>query len=141
MLEYTLIHPDILSALAGAGHGSRILIADGHYPVSTGVHPRATRVHLNLRPDLPLVTDVLAVLLDAIPIEAALVMAPPLDLVAPEIFTEFHQRLDPLPVPIDGLDRFDFYEAARGADLCLAIATGDRRTYANLLLTIGVRST
>lgn len=140
MLDYRLTHPNILSALAGAGHGSRILIADGHYPVNTGVHPSATHVYLNLRPDVPLVTDVLSVLLDAIPIEAALVMAPPRDLTAPDIFTEFHERLDALPAPINRLDRFDFYEAARGADLCLAIATGDRRTYGNLMLTIGVRS-
>ena len=34
--------------------------------------------------------------------------------------------------------RWDFYDMARGRDLALAIATGEQRTYANLLLTIGV---
>jgi L-fucose mutarotase len=30
MLTYNLIHPPLLAAAASAGHGSRILIADGH---------------------------------------------------------------------------------------------------------------
>lgn len=41
---------------------------------------------------------------------------------------------------ISTLDRFAFCEAARGPDLALAIVTGDVRTYANLLLAIGVRA-
>ena len=35
MLKQTLIHPDILEALAAAGHGSKILITDGNFPAST----------------------------------------------------------------------------------------------------------
>ncbi|WP_333771874.1 RbsD/FucU domain-containing protein [Streptomyces sp. IBSBF 2435] len=38
------------------------------------------------------------------------------------------------------MDRFPFYDAARAPDTALVIATGDRRTYANLLLTLGVRA-
>lgn len=34
--------------------------------------------------------------------------------------------------------RFTFYEAASGPDVCLTIATGQQRIYANLLLPIGV---
>jgi L-fucose mutarotase len=37
------------------------------------------------------------------------------------------------------LGRFEFYDAACGPHLALAIATGDQRLYANILLTIGVR--
>jgi L-fucose mutarotase len=36
------------------------------------------------------------------------------------------------------LDRDAFYRAAGDDDVCLAIATGEQRIYANLLLTIGV---
>jgi L-fucose mutarotase/ribose pyranase (RbsD/FucU family) len=36
VLRTRLLHPEILAALAGAGHGSRVLIADGNYPFSTG---------------------------------------------------------------------------------------------------------
>ena len=41
MLKTTLLHPEILNALAGAGHGAQVLIADGNYPASTGGNPRA----------------------------------------------------------------------------------------------------
>ena len=36
------------------------------------------------------------------------------------------------------IERFQFYDAAGTPDVCLTIATGDQRIYANLLLTIGV---
>jgi L-fucose mutarotase len=77
MLRYRLTHPTILAALASAGHGSRVLISDGHYPHTTGANPAAERVYLNLAPDRLLVTEVLAALVDAIPVEAATVMTPP----------------------------------------------------------------
>ena len=71
MLKTKLIHPEILDALGSAGHGSKVLIADGNYPFGTGANPSAKRVYLNLAPGLVTVTDVLRVLVDAIPIEAA----------------------------------------------------------------------
>ncbi|MGW5349445.1 RbsD/FucU family protein [Streptomyces sp. NPDC004031] len=138
MLRYQLTHPTILAALASAGHGSRILISDGHYPHTTGAHPAAERVYLNLAPDRLLVTEVLAALADAAPIEAATVMTPPEGTPEPEVFAEFRAALPQLPA-LDTLDRFAFYDAARAPDTALVVATGDRRTYANLLLTLGVR--
>jgi L-fucose mutarotase len=76
VLRYELLHPDLLRALAAAGHGSRILLADANYPHSTGANPGAARVHLNLRPGLVTVEQVLEVLLDAVPVESAAVMVP-----------------------------------------------------------------
>ncbi len=40
----------------------------------------------------------------------------------------------------DELDRFAFYDAARSDDVAVLVATGDQRVYANLLLTLGVRT-
>lgn len=136
MLRYRLLHPEILAALGQAGHGSKVLIADGNYPFTTGAAPNATRVYLNLAPGVLKVTDVLAVLVDAIPIEAAHVMVPdegPL----PSIFDEFRKIL-PEGVELQHLGRFEFYDAARTPDTALVIATGEQRVYANILLTIGV---
>ena len=65
MLTYRLLHPEILEALAAAGHGSRVLIADGNYALATNTSDRARRVFLNLAPDLVRVTDVLGVLAEA----------------------------------------------------------------------------
>ena len=76
MLKTRLLHPQVLEALGEAGHGAQVLIADGNYPLLTRSNPASHRVFLNLAPGLLTVTDVLAVLADAIPIEAAHVMGP-----------------------------------------------------------------
>lgn len=135
MLKTRLLHPGILEALGEAGHGAQVLIADGNYPLGTRSYERAHRVFLNLAPGLLRVTDVLEVIGGAIPIEAAHVMIPDTG-DEPPIFEEFRGLLPGLD--LTPLARFDFYDAARGPDLALAIATGERRIYANLLLTIGV---
>jgi L-fucose mutarotase len=138
MLRYKLIHPEILAALGSAGHGSRVLIADGHYPFTTAAGPEAVHVFLNLTPGRLTVTEVLEAVADAIPVEAAAVMQPPPQLPTPEVFADFERMLP--AVQLEGLERFEFYAAAKSEDTALVIATGDTRTYANLLLTIGVAS-
>ncbi|MEW2395427.1 RbsD/FucU domain-containing protein [Streptomyces sp. NPDC046862] len=138
MLLTELLHPGILAALAEAGHGSRVLLADGHYPASTATGTRAKTVHLNLAPGQLDVTTVLDVLLRALPIESAQVMVPPEGEPEPLAIAEYRSML--APVPVGTLGRHEFYDAARSPDLALAIVTADIRTYANLLLTIGVRA-
>jgi L-fucose mutarotase len=135
MLKTRLLHPGILQALGEAGHGAQVLIADGNYPLRTRSNEAAHRVYLNLAPGTVSVTDVLRVLVDAIPIEAAQVMTPD-DGEEPAIFADFRTLL--AGIDLAPLGRFPFYDAARGPDLALAIATGEQRLYANLLLTIGV---
>jgi L-fucose mutarotase len=135
MLSYHLLHPEILRALGEAGHGAQVLIADGNYPLLTRTHPAAHRVYLNLAPDLVRVTDVLAVLVEAVPIEVAHVMRPDSG-EEPAIHAEFRVQLP--GVELQPLGRFEFYDLAKGPDLALAVATGERRVYANILLTIGV---
>ncbi len=76
MLKTTLLHPELLRALGSAGHGAKVLIADGNYPFGTGGPPEATRVYLNLAPGVLNVVQVLEVLAAALPIEAAEVMMP-----------------------------------------------------------------
>jgi len=136
MLRYKLTHPQILAALGTAGHGSQVLIADGNYPFTTGSNPAAVHVFLNLARGFAAVDEVLAVLADAIPIEAAQVMMPASGLEAP-IFASFRQVL-PAGVSLQTLERFAFYDVARSPNVALVIATGEQRIYANILLTIGV---
>ena len=136
MLTSQLIHPEILSALASAGHGARVLIADGNYPFSTGAPAAARRVFLNLRPGLVAVTDALSAVLTAIPVETALVMKPA-DGSEPEIHRVMRDLL-PRDTAFQTRGRFEFYEEARSPDTTLVIATGEQRVYANILLVIGV---
>jgi len=135
MLKTKLLHPEILSALGRAGHGSKVLIADGNYPFITRSHPNAQRVFLNLAPGLLTVTDVLRVLVEAIPIEAAEVMQPASG-EEPSIFADFRKIL-PGDLALKPLGRFEFYDAASHPDTALVIATGEQRIYANIMLTIG----
>lgn len=137
MLNYTLIHPPLLRALAAAGHGSRVLLADGNYPSATARPAGAEVIHLNLRPGLLTVTDVLRPILEAVPIEAAQVMALPDNAPVPA-HDEFRGLLGG-HVDFEIMERFAFYDRARGADVAFVVATGDQRLCSNLLLTIGVR--
>jgi L-fucose mutarotase len=141
MLKSQLLHPQILAALARAGHGSKVLISDGNYPHWTRRGTNAEVVYLNLAPGQVLVTDVLKAILTVINIEKAEVMDPrgalPQD---PPIWNEFRQILHAAKADLDlvKIDRFGFYDAAGMPEVCLTVASGDQRIYANLLLTIGV---
>ncbi|HVT89016.1 MAG TPA: RbsD/FucU family protein [Tepidisphaeraceae bacterium] len=141
MLKGQLIHPHIIAALGKAGHGSKVLISDGNYPHWTKRGPNAEVVYLNLTPGQPTVTDVLKVLVNAISIEAAEVMdyartGPYALKNDPPIWEEFRELLPGLN--LTKIERLKFYDAAGTPDICLTIATGEQRIYANLLLTIGV---
>ena len=145
MLKTQLLHPQILAALGRAGHGSKVLISDGNYPHWTKRGANAEVVFLNLAPGQLSATDVLKVLAGAIPIEAAEVMdtlksGPYAMKDDPPIWDEFRQvlREAKVDVQLSRIERMKFYEAAGTDDVCLTIATGEQRIYANLLLTIGV---
>jgi L-fucose mutarotase len=135
MLKTRLLHPEILAALGEAGHGAQVLIADGNYPLATRSNPDGYRVFLNLEPGRLTVTEVLEVLAEAIPVEAAHVMGPD-DGSEPTVFDDFRRLLP--AIGLQRLGRFEFYDMARSPDTALAIATGEQRIYANILLTIGV---
>lgn len=139
MLKGKLLHPQILEALGRAGHGSQILIADGNFPASTRLGPKATLVNLNLSPGRVSCTQVLEALLTAIEVESAAVMAGAAT--EPTIWGEFRGILKEAtgqPMKLQEIERFKFYEAAESPNVALTILTGEQRIYANLLLTIGV---
>lgn len=134
MLKGKLIHPDIMAALALCGHGDKVLIADGNYPLDAK-SGCAEKVYLGVTPGLPTVTDVLAAVQSAVEIEKAEVMEPG-DGSEPEIFGEFTQMLGGMELA--KLGRFAFYDACCREGVRLAISTGEKRTFANILLTVGV---
>lgn len=135
MLRFPLLHPPLLAALGAAGHGARVLIADANYSHSTNVSSRAALIHLNVRPGLVTVDQVLEPVLAAVPIEAVAVMRPD-DGSTPAVFGRYRELLGP-GLPLEPLGRLDFYAACREPDLAVCVATGDNRLYANVLLTIG----
>ncbi len=134
MLKSTCIHPQIMAALSYCGHGDKILIADGNYPLSSR-SGTAEKVYLGLTDGIPEVTQVLKTLKQVINIEKAEVMVPESG-ETPPIFAEFTEILDGME--LSGIGRFEFYDACCVPSVHLAISTGEKRTYANILITVGV---
>jgi L-fucose mutarotase len=135
MLSLPVIHPVLLGALARAGHGSTILIADGNYPHETGAAPAVERIYLNFAPGLLTVSQVLRGVAGLMPIERARVMRPG-DSADVPVFVEYQRLLGGMA--LEPVERFAFYGTAREGDLAVLIATGDQQHYANILLTVGV---
>ena len=108
-----MTHPQFLRALATAGHGSKILLADANYPHKTGVGPACELVSLNYAPGMLDVIQVLRVLKRTIPIESVEIMVP--DPAAEPVGIPIHDEFkEELPdVEFSSLTRFDFYDAAR----------------------------
>jgi L-fucose mutarotase len=146
VLKHQLIHPKINEILGRAGHHAKILIADGNYPASSKKGPHAELVCLNLSPGVVTVAQVLAAVASAIPIQAANTMGyertGPYALQAdPPAWKEFRRILDAagLKLPLEPIDKWDFYAAVATPDHVLTIQTADQQRFANLLLTVGVR--
>ena len=135
MLRSPLIHPPLLAALGAAGHGARVLIADANYSHSTNVYPGAALIHLNVRPGLVTVDQVLEPVIDMVPIESVSVMQPD-DGSTPEVFARYRELLGDR-LPLQALGRLEFYATCRQADLAVCVATGDDRLYSNVLMTVG----
>jgi L-fucose mutarotase len=149
MLQTTLLHPDILRALARAGHHSRVLIADGNYPAENKRGPRAELVSLQLMPGVPTVAQVLEAILGTVRIDEVCTMgvdrsdsyaaATPGD---PPVWAEYRRILATArsPCELRPIVKWDFYEAVASADHVLTIQTADTQPWANLLLTLGCRT-
>lgn len=146
MLMHRLIHPEINRILGKAGHHAKILIADGHYPASSKKGPNAELVHLNFSPNVLTCSQVLEVLLSAVPIDQVSTMmydsSDPYTLREdPPVWNDFRRIIKGagLPFELNTIPKWDFYKAVETPDHILTIQTGDTQRFANLILSIGVR--
>jgi len=147
MLKTSLLHPDILRSIARAGHHSKILIADGNYPASSKRGPHSELVCLQLSPGIPTVAQVLKPLMEILPIDHINTMGiDPSDQYAlkedPAVWTEYRAILKEMNFKgeLEPIIKWDFYQAVQSADHVLTIQTADQATWANLLLSVGVRT-
>lgn len=147
MLKHQLIHPRLNEILGRAGHHSKILIADGHYPASTKKGPNAEVVCLNLSPGLVTVDQVLQAILSAVAVDEVNVMGIPSDdpyakQGEPPVWTQFRRTVAAagLELPLVPILKWDFYKAVESADHVLTVQTGDQALWANVLLSLGCRS-
>ena len=146
MLRYRLIHGKINEVLGQAGHHATVLIADGNYPASTAMGPRAELVCLNLSPGVVTCTQVLEAVLSAVPVERVNTMmyektGPYALSEDPPVWAEYRDaiRQAGLKLELEPIEKWAFYKAVETPSHVLTIQTGDQQRFANLLLTIGVR--
>ena len=146
MLRHQLTHPRINEVLGRAGHHGKVLIADGNYPASSTLGPNAQLVSLNLMPGVVTCTQVLQALLSAVPVEAANTMmyektGPYALSEDPPVWGQYRKAIADagLQVPLQPIEKWEFYKAVATPDHVLTIQTADQQRFANLLLTIGVR--
>lgn len=136
-----LISPELLKALAEMGHGDELVIADGNFPCHS-----VGKNSIVIRADGHAVPEILDAVLNLIPLDTYTEMPVALMQVVkgdtcgtPEIwgtYEEILQKYEPSNHNIEFVERFAFYERAKGA--YLIIATGEKAIYANILLKKGV---
>jgi L-fucose mutarotase len=128
-----LLTPDLLHALASAGHGDAIAIVDANFPAAALAKRLVTLAGITAPAALDAVLSVLPVD-DAEP-DPVRVMRDPAGTSEParDFATILERRglTDPA-----ALDRQAFYQAAAAA--FVVIQTGERRFYGNILLIKGV---
>jgi L-fucose mutarotase len=133
-----LLGPELLHVLAAMGHGDEIVIADANFPAASlarrlvrldGVDaPRTLQAVLSVMP-LDTFTPVPATVMAVVGRPEAV----------PEPVREFQALVETATgqaMPLERLDRFAFYERARAA--FAIVATGEQRTYGNIILIKGV---
>ncbi len=147
MLNHQLIHPKILEVLGRAGHHSAILIADGNYPAWTKRGPNSELVCLNLAPGLVSVAQTLRAILSAVPIDRINTMGIPADdpyaqAGEPAVWNDYRTVISEagLTLPLEPIQKWDFYKVVDSPDHVLTIQTGDQSLWANVLLTMGCRT-
>lgn len=134
-----LLHADLLHALRAMGHGDEIVIADANFPATS----LARRL---LRLDGVEATRALRAVLTVLPLDA-FVETPALRMevvgdptAVPPVCALFQEILEDVAGPernvLGRLERFAFYERARGA--FAIVQTGETRLYGNILLKKGV---
>ena len=146
MLRHKLIHGKINEVLGRAGHHAKILIADGNYPASSAIGPRAEMVCLNLMPGVVTCTQALEAVLSAVPVEAVNTMmyetSGPYALTEdPPVWAEYRREIQRagLKLELKPIEKWEFYKAVATPDHVLTIQTADQQRFANVLLTVGVR--
>lgn len=131
-----LLTPDLLHALASAGHGDRVVIVDANFPAA------ATARRLVRAPGVA-ATAMLEAVLSVLPVDdfepdpVAVMQVVGDPSATPEAVRDFTSilRRYGLAAPAR-LARHDFYRAA--AEAFVIVQTGEQRLYGNVLLTKGV---
>lgn len=136
-----ILSPELLKVLCEMGHGDRLVIADGNFPVES-----VGKDAVVVRMDGHGTCQVLEAILQLFPLDTYvehpfnLMQVVPGDTVETPIWEEYKDILKKADArgdqAIGEIERFAFYEEARKA--YAIIATGEGALYANIMLQKGV---
>lgn len=133
-----LISPDLLVCMYRMGHGDEIVLADAHFP-GESLNPRIVRA------DGLKIADLLEAIMPLFEldryVDSPVIMmdAVPGDRLDPAVERSYRIPLEKytnLPVSIQRIPRFDFYERSRQA--FAIVMTGETAIYGNIILKKGV---
>ena len=131
-----LLTPDLLHALASAGHGDRVVIVDANFPAAATARRLVRTPGITATAMLEAILSVLPID-DFIPEPVAVMQVVGDPSATPDVVAEFAAILKRNGLAAAArLERNDFYRAA--ADSFVIVQTGERRLYGNVLLTKGV---
>jgi L-fucose mutarotase len=131
-----LLSPDLLHALASMGHGDEIVLADAFFPAATHARRLIRLPGISADAALDAVLSVLP-LDDFVPQPSCTMQVVGHADEVPPAVAQFGEVLGRHGHSAPGaLERYAFYE--RAAQAFAIVATGDTRTYANILLKKGL---
>jgi len=133
-----LLSPELLAVLCRMGHGDEIILADAHFPGET-VNQRVLRADGLGIPALLDAILPLFVLDTYVASPLAMMAAASGDTLDPAVEAAYWKAIDrhaPGTPAIERIDRFAFYERAKGA--FAVVMTGETAKYGNLVLKKGV---
>ncbi|MBN9440075.1 RbsD/FucU domain-containing protein [Bosea sp. (in: a-proteobacteria)] len=138
-----VLSADLLWVLAAMGHGDDLALVDANHPAET-IARATTSGRLVRLPGLTMARAARAILsvlpiddFEPEPVRRMLVVGDPAAI--PDVQAQVQAELDRAnekPMPLVGIDRFAFYEAAKSA--FAVVQVGDPRPYGCFLLRKGV---
>lgn len=133
-----LLSPDLLSTLYRMGHGDELVLADAHFP-GESCNARVLRADgLGIAALLDAILPLFA-LDDYVDHPLLMMAAVPGDDLDPQVEIDYRRAVDrhwPDTAPIARIERFAFYERAKGA--FAVVMTGETAKYGNIILKKGV---
>ncbi|MFC0470620.1 RbsD/FucU family protein [Halalkalibacter kiskunsagensis] len=136
----SILSPELMKIMLEMGHGDELVIADGNFPAASC----AKRL---VRSDGHGAVELLEAILPFFPIDTyvekpiSLMEVVPGDSTTPVIWDEYKQIIkknEPAFEEFQMIERFDFYERAKGA--YAIVATSEQALYANIIFKKGVVS-
>lgn len=135
-----ILSPELLCALDQMGHGDELVIADGNFPCHS-----VGKNSIVIRADGHGVPEILDAILQLFPLDTytekpvglmEVVKGDNVETPIWDVYEDILNKHEPAHHDIEYIERFDFYERAKGA--YLIISTGEKALYANILLKKGV---